>query len=82
MATKDAQSAVLLLLLSSVSVLSYCKYQFLPLFVRMVIWRSRYKKEIVLLSVFVGRCYESREYRSFMHKLTMQCKYWLIIHII
>lgn len=67
MATKDAQSAVLLLLLSSVSVLSYCKYQFLPFVVKIVISRSKCKKEIVLLSVFVGRCYVSREYRSFMH---------------
>lgn len=82
MATKDAQSAVLLLLLSSVSVLSYSKYQFLQLFVRIVMSRSRCKKEIVLLSVSVGRCYESREYRSFMHKLTVQCKSLLIIHII
>lgn len=71
MATKDAQSAVLLLLLSSVSVLSYCKYQFLPSFVGIVLWRSRCKKEMVLLSVYVGRCYESREYRSFMNSL--QC---------
>lgn len=82
MATKDAQIAVLLLLLSSMSVLSYCKYQFLPFFVKIVISRSKCKQEIVLLSVYVGRCYESREYRSFMHKLTMQCKYWLIIHFI